>query len=233
MDAANAAPADAASDLAAPDAAALYIAGASTFHFTRSLLTHQGPQIDPFFDRFVPLQYDEGFVWRCRVIGGDETNRILAFAEQPPWMQQVIAGNAEVLLELYTESGAGRLDLMRLAGKQLLELQALDPEVGFDGDMLILREDMQRKHHAKWLKNLHDDLAAKRRPEQYRDHRGNKPYEDLPPIEQTILKVQTWANWRILAVLSEADYQLIRDVATTQQRVNEMPAAETGREVQQ
>ena len=179
--------------------------------FERTRWTHQGAAIDRFFDQFVPMQYENGFAWRCRVIGKGEEERIIPFHEQPTKVQRIIAANAEVLLELFQETNPSDLDLMREAGKQIAALGLFNPQQPVEADIPTLRDQMSRRHHEKWLAQFTADLAAGKRTDA--DHRGAKPFDELPPIELEIMKVQTWANWRILGGLTDEEYGLFRSFA--------------------
>ena len=182
--------------------------------FERTRWTHEGTAIDRFFDHFVPMQYETGFAWRCRVIGKGEEERIIPFDNQPEKVQRIIAANAEVLLELFQETTPGDLDMMCKAGKHIADLGLFDPQQPVEADIPELRDQMSRRHHAKWLAQFNSDLAAGKRTDA--DHRGAKPFDELPPIELEVMKVQTWANWRILGGLTEEEYKLVRSFAEKQ-----------------
>lgn len=179
--------------------------------FQRTRWTHAGAEIDRFFDRFVPSQYENGFGWRCRVIGKGEQERVIPFDAQPEKTQRIIAANAEVLLELFQETNPRDLDIMREAGKIIAAQGLFDPDKEVEGDVPSLRDNMSRRHHEKWLAQFQADLAAGKRTDG--NHRGAKPFDELPPIELTVMKVQTWGNWRILASLSDDEYGLLRSIA--------------------
>ena len=179
--------------------------------FERARWTHQGPGIDRFFDQFVPMQYENGFAWRCQVIGQGEEGRIVPFDKQPEKVQRIIATNAEVLLELFQEINPGDLDIMREVGKQIAALGSFDQQQLVKVDIPTLRDQMSRRHHEKWLAQFKEDLAAGKRTDA--DHRGAKPFDELPPIELEVMQVQTWANWRILGGLTDQEYGLVRSFA--------------------
>ena len=182
--------------------------------FTRSRWVHPGAELNQFFQRFVPSQYEEGFCWRCKAIGEGEETRTTPFTEHPRNIQELIARNAEILLELYEETLPKELDIMRQSSKILLRHSgvqiALDTHV--IGDIPSLRDGMARRHHSKWLSQFQEDLAAGRRTDS--GHRGAKPFDELPEIELVVMRVQTLANWRVLASLSEEDFQLVREIAS-------------------
>lgn len=179
--------------------------------FLRMRWTYPGTALDRFFDSFVPMQYEQGFAWRCRVIGQGEQARVKPFQEQPERVQRIIASNAEVLLELFVETEPLRLDLMRAAGKLLATQDITSPDQIVEADAPVLREGMARRHHDKWLAQFYADIAKGIRSDP--DHRGAKPYDALPEIERQILKVQTWANWRVLGALGENEYGMLRDLS--------------------
>ncbi|MCO6431888.1 MAG: hypothetical protein J5J00_13600 [Deltaproteobacteria bacterium] len=189
--------------------------------FKRSRWTHAGTEIDRFFDRFVPSQYEDGFAWRCRVIGKGEEDRIVSFEEQPEKVQRIIAANAEVLLELYQETSPTELDIMREAGKKIAVQGLINPDMTVEGDIPSLRDGMSRHHHEKWLAQFQADLASGKRTDT--EHRGAKPFDELPPIELTVMKVQTWGNWRILAGLSDGEYELLRSFSEKHEKLNVKP----------
>lgn len=181
--------------------------------FFRSRWTHAGPDVGQFFQQFVPNQYAVGFCWRCQVIGGGEESRTTPFENQSRPVQEIIAKNAEVLLELFEETVPLELDLMRASGKIILQsdIKSIDLEARVEGDLPALRESMGRRHHAKWLEQFQADLATGKRSDP--DHRGAKPYEDLPEIELLVMKVQVLANRRVLGSLAKADYKIVRSSA--------------------
>lgn len=182
--------------------------------FTRSRWTHSGTEIDQFFQRFVPSQYEDGFCWRCKAIGEGEETRTTPFDQHPRNVQELIARNAEVLLELYEETSPSELDRMRESGKILLDHSGTSISLNgkVEGDIPSMREGMARRHHEKWLAQFREDLAAERRQDP--EHRGAKPFDELPDIELLVMKVQTLANWRVLGSLSDQDYHLVRGVAS-------------------
>ena len=175
---------------------------------------HWGPQsraADVFFDQFVPAQYAEGFGWRCQCLGGEELARFKSFEEQPERIKTIIAHNAELLLELLCSYPPEKLDEIRSAGKKLIEEGLVSVGAEYDFDLQDIREEMGIKHHAKWLAKFKQDVQDGKREA---NHRGiAERFEDLPKIEQDIIHLQTWANWRVLASLSETDYALVRQVA--------------------
>ncbi len=178
--------------------------------FARAIWTHAGQEPDRFFQAFVPHQYDVGFCWRCKVIPGEE-HRAIPFDEQPRATQERIATNAEVLLQLFEETPPADLDIMRAAGKTLLQHggQEITRESVVDGDIPSLREGMSKRHHEKWLVQFRADIRDGKRDDT--DHRGALPFDELPGVERTIMKVQSLANWRVLGSLADSDYQLLRD----------------------
>jgi hypothetical protein len=180
--------------------------------FERETWRVSDPSLSRFFDRFVPTQYEQGFAWRCRCIGGNEVQRTTPFEEQSETVQKIIANNAEVLLQLYTGTPPQNLDMMRDAGKQILTHGLVNPSEEHAWDLPELRVEMASRHHATWRIQALKDIAAGRRSDP--DHRGiAENIHDLPDVEQKILKVQTWGNWRILAQLSDEDYAIIRGAA--------------------
>ncbi len=179
--------------------------------FSRERFLPAARELDRFFDSFVPLQYEQGFSWRCQIIGQGEQQRAKPFDQQPERIQKIIAGNAEILLELLVETGPLQLDLMRAAGKILATLDIQGPDSVVDADIPVLREDMARRHHEKWLAQFKADIESGRRSDH--DHRGAKAYDELPEIERQILKVQTWANWKVLGALGENEYGMLRDIS--------------------
>jgi mannose-6-phosphate isomerase-like protein (cupin superfamily) len=191
-------------------------------HFERTRWQPGNKALNIFFDNFVPYQYQEGFAWRCRVIGQGEQSRAKPFTEHTPAMQATIAANAEVLLELYQETPAFELDIMRTIGQGIRAQQPLAPESGFEGTFGAFCEGISRRHHDKWLAQFQKDIESGKRNDSH--HRGAKPFDHLESIEVTILKVQTWANCRILAGLSETDYQLLRSFTQQAHPKREVPA---------
>lgn len=171
----------------------------------------RGPEAVEFFDRFVPAQYDNGFCWRCHAIAQGEEARIVAFEDQSEQIQEIIAHNADLLLELYESYPPEVLDAMRLAGREFVDVELpLDLTRSIAGDVPALSERMGRDHHEGWLEQYHSDVQQGKREA---GHRGALPFDELPPIEKSVLKVQALANWRILALLEEADYERLRDVS--------------------
>lgn len=177
--------------------------------FQRSQWHPQNRGLDRFFDFFVPAQYEAGFAWRCKMLGGNEEKRAVPFEEHPDRMKCVIAGNAEVLLKLFLTTPPAELDSMRQAGKVILERGIFDFKTATLGD-LPSWEPMARAHHEKWLANFRTALASGKRTDA--DHRGNQEYDELPPEEKEILQLQTWANWRVLATLHDGEYQLLKSL---------------------
>lgn len=185
--------------------------GLSSHAFERGRWTHSGADIERFFARFVPAQYETGFIWRCAVIGKGEEARAIPWDQRSADERIIIARNAEVLLELFEETAPGDLDMMREAGKQIALRGAIDPDAELDVDIPELRESMARRHHEKWYAQFLKDIESGKRKDF--NHRGAKPYDELPPIEREILKVQTWANWRVLGSLSDDEYALVRGLS--------------------
>lgn len=165
--------------------------------------------LDRFFDAFVPAQYEAGFAWRCKMLGGNEANRVVPFQEQRDNIKLLIAGNAEVLLNLFQGTPHSDLDAMRQAGKMISELGIFNHKTTvIDG--LPSWEPMAKEHHEKWLANFRAALASGKRNDA--EHRGNREYDQLPEIEKDILKLQTWGNWRVLAMLHDGEYQLLKSL---------------------
>jgi hypothetical protein len=165
--------------------------------------------LDRFFDAFVPAQYEAGFAWRCKMLGGNEAKRAVPFQEQPDSMKTLIAGNAEVLLNLFQGTPHSDLDAMRQAGEVISERAIFDHKnTVLDG--LPGWEPMAKAHHDKWLTNFRAALASKKRFDA--DHSGNREYDELPENEKDILKIQTWGNWRVLAMLTDEEYQLLKSL---------------------
>lgn len=175
--------------------------------FPRAQWHPENRGLDRFFDFFVPAQYEAGFAWRCRMLRGEEEKRATSFEEHTDQMKRIIAGNAEVLLKLFQATPPSELDAMRQAGKVILERGIFDFKQTVIGG-LPSWEPMARAHHEKWLANFRAALDAGKRNDA--DHRGNKEYDQLPPIEKEILQLQTWANWRVLAMLHDGEYQLLK-----------------------
>lgn len=175
--------------------------------FERKIWTHQGKQFDQFFDVFVPGQYEDGFIWRCHVLGGDELREAIPFENKPLWKHKVIASNAELLLELFEEFSADERLQMRAVGKKILELGIINPVEELSGDLPELRDRMSRRHHHKWVEQYLKDIEAGNRIDS--NHRRAVPFEELSQHEARLFKVQTWANWRVLAKMSEDQYFLI------------------------
>lgn len=185
--------------------------------FSRNRWTHAGSEIDRFFDKFVPSQYEDGFSWRCRVIGKGEEERVVAFEDQPDKIKKIIAANAEVLLELFEETNSRELDIMREAGNKIAGQGLINLNENVEGDIPSLRDDMSRRHHEKWLAQFQADIASGKRADA--NHRGAKPFDELPPIELTVMKVQTWGNWRILGGLSDNEYELLRSFSERREKL--------------
>jgi mannose-6-phosphate isomerase-like protein (cupin superfamily) len=159
-------------------------------HFERTRWQPKNNALNTFFDNFVPYQYQEGFAWRCQVIGQGEQSRAKPFGEHTLAMQATIAANAEELLELYQETPAFELDIMRKIGQGIRAQKPLAAESGFEGKFSAFCEGISRRHHDKWLAQFREDIQSGKRKDS--DHRGAKPFAELEPIEVTILKVQTW-----------------------------------------
>jgi hypothetical protein len=186
--------------------------------FQRSKWTHVGEQFDRFFDSFVPRQYDQGFGWRCQVLGQIdpvEGQRFKEFESLSPH-HKVIAANAEVLLVMFENMPPETLDQMREAGKAVVLQGVMHPSEEINGDIPALRAEQSRKHHAAWLEQFNASIAAGTR--QDTNHRGAVPFDELPRIELLISKFQTLGNWRILASLSDHEYSMIRELAVKRQQ---------------
>lgn len=165
--------------------------------------------LDRFFDAFVPAQYEAGFAWRCKMLGGEEVERAVPFQEQPDKKKLLIAGNAEVLLNLFQGTHHSDLDAMRRDGKLISERGIFDHKnTVLDG--LPDWEPMAKEHHEKWLANFRAMLASGKRNDA--QHPGNREYDELPEKEKDILKLQTWGNWRVLAKLTDDEYQLLKSL---------------------
>jgi CheY-like chemotaxis protein len=189
-------------------------------HFTRKSWQHSGAEIDQFFDRFVPDQYERGFSWRSIIV--DQPERVVPFAEQPSRIQSIIARNAEVMLELFEQTSPELLDQMRDAGQQFLEMTSKD-QLQNESELHSMCEAMGKLHHEHWLEEFQSALQAGKRDDV--DHPGNAAYEDLPPKEIEIMQWQTYANWRVLAGLTAEDYQLLRGISEKREMAEEAESA--------
>ena len=99
--------------------------------------------------------------------------------------------------------------IARVINRFYLEMGSFDHKQEFISDLPDW-EPMARAHHEKWLPNFRAALETGKRKDA--EHRGNKEYDELPPIEKDILKLQTWANWRVLAMLTDGEYQLLKSL---------------------
>jgi hypothetical protein len=179
--------------------------------FQRTRWLHEGIVIDRFFDQFVPMQYEQGFAWRCQVVGKGQEERIISFDNKPKEDQKIIVANAEVLLELFQKTDPGQLDIMRQAGKSIVDSQTIDLKELLAKDIHALSDRMGRQHHEDWLAQFQADIKSGKRSDI--DHPGAKPFDELCELQLEIMKVQTWANWRVLASLTDDEYAMVRSFA--------------------
>lgn len=198
------------------------------FHWKPSLKDQKHLSTLPqFFKDFIPMQYEKGWGWRCDVIRTVKPEERVAgnFDELKHDVKKIVAGNAEIMLRLFTElCHPEELEKMREIGSEYLEKKPQNLKFKFNlqynapnncfadyGEIEKFLVQIGERHHTIWAENFTRDIEQGRRDDPH--HAGRfQEFHDLPQEEQKlVLPLQSLANCRILAMLDEASYDLLRD----------------------